>query len=139
MTLGIIFNLLIGNFFFIYQRTSYGEINMNLMIIMSVVTMLYYLFFYNKVNFKKRRVFSLLLLSILSCIIIVYIGAFIGMITTGYKSSTDNNILTSLAVAFVSGFLGNFIMLPVTLGMGTINLFWFYWYRKVVREVQYTK
>jgi len=136
MMLSIGFNLLIGNSFFIFGRPSYGTLNIDLMIIMSLVTVLYYIFFYNNINLKKRGIFVMFLLSVLSCMIIVYIGSFIGMIVTGYKSDTEHNILLSLGVGFVSGFLGNFVMLPATLGMGTLNLFWFYWYRKILRETQ---
>ncbi len=107
----ILTNLLLGNAFLLSSKS----INFPLVIGMSVVTIVFYILFFKFSNFEYYGYIKMLLLSFLSCMIIIVLGNSIAVIIA------DKGLKMSVLELIFMGVLGNIVMYPFWLGFGILN------------------
>ncbi|GGG63780.1 hypothetical protein [Epilithonimonas arachidiradicis] len=118
-TFVILTNLIIGNLvLFIGGKSSFtGNINYPLMAGMSIACIIFYILFFRLANYIRYSSVKLLLVCIISCMIIIFAGNFIGLLITERMNGTSSNF----GPAIFMGIVGNILMLPVSLLLGVIN------------------
>lgn len=133
LKIGIIGNLLFGNSsLIIMSEFQFSLFILIMCTIMSITCTCVYLLFFNKTQYQKRHPLTLLLFSILCCMLIVFIGSFFISITAGPTEFiwTTSNILSTIGIGIIFGIMGNIRVFPIILLMGCLNWFWFIWMKK---------
>ena len=115
----ILTNLIIGNgILFLGGKSSFGEdVNYSLMIGMSIACIIFYLLFFKYSNFETYNNIKLILLSIFSCMTIIFFGNLFALLIKEPISEVVNN----LSATVFMGIMGNIILLPISLILGIIN------------------
>lgn len=115
----IIVNLLIGNaILFIGGKISFTKnVNYPLMLGLSIACILIYFLFFRFLNFEKYGKLKLILVSILSCILIIFLGNFLAILI--YEPT--NEVLSNIPATIVMGFMGNIVMFPISVILGVLN------------------
>ena len=118
MFIVITFNLITGNaILLIGGKISFdGNVNYFLMTGMSLACIIVYFLFFNYSNFEKYSHLKLILLSVLSCIVIVFLGNLIALLIYEPKEALSN-----LPATLFMGILGNIIMFPISVILGLLN------------------
>ena len=115
----IIVNLIIGNgILFFGGKNSFGEsVNYPLMTGMSIACITYYFLFFKYSNFENYGNPKLILLSVLSCMAIIFFGNFFALLIKDPISEVSSNIPATIFM----GIMGNILMFPISLILGLTN------------------
>lgn len=115
----ILTNLIIGNgFLLVSGKSSFSEdVNLFLMTGMSIACIIFYSLFFKYSNFETFGNFKLILISILSCMVILFMGNAIAILIKEPISEAISNI----PVAVLMGIIGNMVFFPVLLAIGLLN------------------
>lgn len=115
----ILMNLAIGNGILYYAGSDpYSpNINYTLMLGMSIACIIVYLLVFRYADFQKHFVPKLAVISIMCCMVIILLGNAIAV-----TIESPGNLLATLMM----GIFGNIVLLPVSIVLGLLNLFWFH-------------
>ncbi|KIA90199.1 hypothetical protein [Kaistella jeonii] len=115
----ILTNLTIGNgILFFGGKSSFGEsVNYPLMAGMSIACIVFYIVFFKYSNFEIYGRLKLILLSVLSCMIIIFIGNFFALLI----KEPINEVLSNIPATIFMGIMGNILMFPISLILGLTN------------------
>ena len=115
----ILTNLLIGNgILFLGGKSSFGEsVNYPLMVGMSITCTIFYLLFFKYSNYQTYSSLKLILVSILSCMAIIFLGNVLAL----FIKEPINEVLNNLVATIFMGIMGNIILLPISIALGLLN------------------
>ncbi|WP_158974274.1 hypothetical protein [Cellulophaga sp. L1A9] len=115
----IIINLILGNgILFIGGKSSFTEeVNYALMGGMSMACILFYSLFFYYSAYETYSKFKLILLSILSCICVIFLGC---CFTVLLKEPLEEFFRT-IPAALLMGMMGNIMFFPVSILLGLLN------------------
>ncbi len=134
----IAFNLVLGNailYALHLHASGGGETNWRLVIGASLACVACYWFLFTKIPFWRWRVVWVCLISVATCLAIVFIGGMLTMslFSASYGEEGAIGVLAALLSALVAGLAGMIICSHIAVGMGLANLFWLLLYRKYAR------
>lgn len=112
-------NLIIGNsILFLGAKSSFGEnINYPLMMGMSIVCTVCYLLFFHFSNYQTYSTLKLIMVSILSCMAIIFFGNLLAL----FIKEPITEVLGNLFATVFMGIIGNIILLPISIALGLLN------------------
>ena len=115
----ILTNLIVGNgLLLLGGRSSSGqEVNYDLMLGMSVACIAFFLLFFKYSNYRKYSKLKLILISIISCMGIIFIGNSIALLI----NQPFSDLLQNIHATIFMGVTGNIIMLPISILLGFVN------------------
>lgn len=115
----ILTNLIIGNgILLISGKSSFTEdVNYFLMTGMSIVCIIFYFLFFKYSNFEIFGNSKLILISILSCMVILFLGNAIAILIKKPIYEAISNIPATILM----GIIGNILFFPIILVMGLLN------------------
>lgn len=123
----ILSNLLVGNGFLFINIVNPNYV---LMLCMSLVCTLTYLYIFKKVSFYKWNKFFLLLFSIFTCYFIMITGNTLSFITIMPFGSTFSEVCFNLFTSLVTSVIGSLLLSWFAFGFGAFNMIWFILYIK---------
>jgi hypothetical protein len=112
-------NLIIGNgILFLGGKSSFGkDINYFLMIGMSIACIIFYFLFFKYSHFETYNNLKIMLLSVISCMIIIFFGNLLALLAKG----PTNEIISNIPTVILMGIMGNIILFPISLLLGFLN------------------
>lgn len=115
----ILTNLIIGNgLLFLGGKSSFGEhVNYSLMVGMSIVCIVFYFLFFKYSKFEGYSMLKLILISIVSCMIIIFFGNLLALLI----NQPVNEVINNIPAAVFMGLMGNIILLPISITLGLLN------------------
>ncbi|WP_405248118.1 hypothetical protein [Cellulophaga sp. Asnod2-G02] len=115
----LISNLVLGNgILIIGGKSSFtATVNYPLLGGMSMACILFYSLFFYYSEFETYSKLKLILLSILSCITIIFLGCFF----TALLKEPLAEFLKNIPAALLMGMMGNIMFFPVSIVLGSVN------------------
>lgn len=115
----ILTNLIIGNgFLFISGKSSSPEdINYYLMAGMSIACVILYFLFFKYSDFETFGNLKLILVSVLSCMAIIFLGNSFAILI----KEPINEVFSNIPVTIFMGIMGNILFFPISLILGLLN------------------
>ncbi|MDR6969579.1 hypothetical protein J2X31_003612 [Flavobacterium arsenatis] len=115
----ILTNLIIGNgILFFGGKSSFGQdVNYSLMVGMSIACVVFYFLFFRYSGFETYSNLKLILLSVLSCMAIVFLGNLFALLI----KEPINEVLSNLPATLLMGIMGNILLFPISLILGLLN------------------
>lgn len=115
----LIINLILGNgILFIGGKSSFTEaVNYPLMGGMSIACILFYSLFFYYSEYETYSKLKLILLSVLSCMVIILLGCFLTVLLKEPLAEFFRNI----PAALLMGIMGNIMFFPVSIVLGLLN------------------
>lgn len=115
----IIINLVIGNTTpYIGGKSSFGTmVNYPLMVGMSVACIVLYILFFNFLHFENYTKSKLFVASILSCMMIVFLGNSFAL----FIKEPIMELFYNFGATVIMGIMGNVVLFPFSLILGLMN------------------
>ncbi|MEN9920066.1 MAG: hypothetical protein RL662_2502 [Bacteroidota bacterium] len=131
MIIGVFANLVAGNSVLFFGTSDIQSVNYDLMAGMSMACIYCYLFVFKNLCLKTKSLPYLLLISVLTCFAIVWLGCIIASVFTAIRLEDQFllGVFKGIATGFFLGIVGNLGMIGITVPLGLLNVFWFKIYR----------
>jgi len=115
----ILTNLIIGNgILFFGGRNSFGEsVNYPLIIGMSIACIIFYILFFKYSHFETFGNLKLILLSVLGCMTIIFLGNLFALLI----KEPISEVLSNIPATIFMGIMGNILMFPISLILALTN------------------
>ena len=113
----IAINLIIGNSLLFIGGSSARDVNYALMAGMSIACTTMYFLFFKYINFEKFSKLKLFFISVLTCMIIIFVGNSLAVII----NQSIVELISNIPAMIFMGMMGNILFFPVSIIIGLMN------------------